>query len=260
MSKVKVWDSAGTWDDALNIPRTRGWDTASLGGVELPGLVAITGTAIERKLDAKKPNGGDGAALTHRGTNPAEFKIKLTLWTQDQLDEFAALVPQLLQSSRSVTRTKWETPKAVQTARTINRLGEQGTEGETAPGFGGTRLAEISAAMTAEPSLAYSKSKKARQDGMVPRKVTVSELVALDVFHPALELWGIRKCYVRRVTLPQPGTVRGTMECELDCVEFFPMKAAENKAQTIQASLDIASLDSPSPAAAEKPSATNGGP
>lgn len=52
------------------------------------------------------------------------------------------------------------------------------------------------------------------------------KLGAVDVSHPALNAIGIDACYVKRVGLPRPGSVAGTLEIELECVQYSKLLEA----------------------------------
>lgn len=66
------------------------WERVWLGGDYLPGVARVSGR-VGRKLDIKKgPN--DGATFTDLGYEPARVEIRLKLWSQRQLDEWATYV------------------------------------------------------------------------------------------------------------------------------------------------------------------------
>lgn len=49
-------------------------------------------------------------------------------------------------------------------------------------------------------------------------------LQPLPISHPAINAIGIRSVYFTRVGMPHPGSVVGTFEVELECLEFRPPK------------------------------------
>lgn len=67
------------------------WDTMTLGGMTVPGLVAVTGK-LARKDDTAEVPGVDGATQTVLGYAPAEFSVTITLWTDEQLAQYQALL------------------------------------------------------------------------------------------------------------------------------------------------------------------------
>jgi hypothetical protein len=74
------------WDDDPD-----SWDTASLGGVVLPGLARIDGLELASKWDVKEAPGTDGATETYQGYTPSAFQLVLRIWDPDQWSTFLTL-------------------------------------------------------------------------------------------------------------------------------------------------------------------------
>jgi hypothetical protein len=73
------------------------WQTAWLGGVQLPGLVNVDlGDGPGRKWDIKSPPGTDGAVYTDQGFEGAPVTLTVTLWTPDHWKAWQALLPGIL--------------------------------------------------------------------------------------------------------------------------------------------------------------------
>lgn len=96
------------------------------------------------------------------------------------------------------------------------------------------------------------------------------KLKPVDVQHPALDFLGIASVYVKRVGIPQIGSKPGTVEVELECLEFR-LPSAGDVTTTPDHALDITNHDANAPnfetadgkqlrVAAAKPSATSSGP
>jgi hypothetical protein len=49
------------------------------------------------------------------------------------------------------------------------------------------------------------------------------ELEAVTISHPALAIVGIKSCKVEEISIPHPGSVLGTYEVELKCIEHRPV-------------------------------------
>lgn len=68
-----------------------GWDTVTLAGRQLPGICTVK---CERTLqvDQQKGQKSDGAALVMNGVLPATVDITVTIWTEEQWNEFLKIV------------------------------------------------------------------------------------------------------------------------------------------------------------------------
>jgi hypothetical protein len=62
------------------------WDLVVFNGKPMPGLATVTPSSA-MKVDEKKGAGNNGATPTFHGRTPAEFEVKLVLWTAAQLEE-----------------------------------------------------------------------------------------------------------------------------------------------------------------------------
>ncbi|MGZ3454446.1 MAG: hypothetical protein ACXWUG_20255 [Polyangiales bacterium] len=69
------------------------WDTAVVGGVQLPGLARIDGLELASKWDVKEAPGTDGATETYQGYTPSSFTLLLRMWERDQWTAWLGLVP-----------------------------------------------------------------------------------------------------------------------------------------------------------------------
>lgn len=100
---TRYWDVIGGEEIAS---AKSAWDTFFYAGQPMPGIARVEGMK-EAKFDEKNAPGTDGATLTHLGNNSAKVSVKLTLWTEDHFDGFAAFMPRL------VAQTGKQRPKAV---------------------------------------------------------------------------------------------------------------------------------------------------
>lgn len=67
------------------------WNTATIGGVRVPGVVECTGR-LSRRDDTADVPGQDGATQTVLGYAPAEFTITTQLFTDKDVSDFHALI------------------------------------------------------------------------------------------------------------------------------------------------------------------------
>jgi len=68
------------------------YDTCTLAGIKLPGIVRIAGT-LSRKLDKKNAKGADGATITDDGANAAEIELALIMWTEYHWEQYQEILP-----------------------------------------------------------------------------------------------------------------------------------------------------------------------
>ncbi len=60
-----------------------GWDTVTIGGISVPGVVELSDAAREYDWDVKKGKGAAGATTTFTSKPPAEFTVRVRLWEPD---------------------------------------------------------------------------------------------------------------------------------------------------------------------------------
>lgn len=92
----------------------KGWDRVVIGGLPLPGKASISGGGIALKADPKERNGGNGGTPTFSGLEAQRFQVKVTVVTQEQLDELArvcSLILPLPGSSFAGQSTTIESPQ-----------------------------------------------------------------------------------------------------------------------------------------------------
>jgi len=64
------------------------YESAKLGGVQLPGKVVVQGLASPRKWDDQAGPGTSGATSKYAGPGIAEFTIQVQMWEPAQFDAF----------------------------------------------------------------------------------------------------------------------------------------------------------------------------
>jgi len=69
------------------------WDTVTIGGIQIPGIVSVKSGSVEKKIDIQKPHGRDGGALIERGLVPGKFDIDVLLWTPEQWAKWKEIRP-----------------------------------------------------------------------------------------------------------------------------------------------------------------------
>ena len=91
---LPYWDNAASAEGTLE---GSAWDYVTLGGFVLPGILEEPPKVeVSRKVDKKNGAGLDGATLTWQGYDPAEFSVRLLLWTPDHWDAWQTLLPFIL--------------------------------------------------------------------------------------------------------------------------------------------------------------------
>jgi hypothetical protein len=85
---TKIWAGAGDPGDkgADEYLFPDQWDQVELGGELLPGIAEIVGGGTSQKLDVRSPKGSFSVTIVDNGTEPNRFSIRVTIWTQEQLD------------------------------------------------------------------------------------------------------------------------------------------------------------------------------
>ena len=89
--------SVTSWAAASNVeyPDAIGaWDRVYLGGLALPGIAVVRGSA-KRRTDRKRSSGVNGARVTHLGWDASELKITVRIWTAEQLDALQPMIGNL---------------------------------------------------------------------------------------------------------------------------------------------------------------------
>jgi hypothetical protein len=92
-------DNGGT-PDLIEVPFWDGpdgdaWDRITLGQYRFRGTVVVDGSGPGQKLDTRSAPGSDGARFITKGYEPAEFRLKLRVWTEEQLQDFEDLVVEI---------------------------------------------------------------------------------------------------------------------------------------------------------------------
>lgn len=59
------------------------WDTVTIGGISLPGVVELPASGRKYDWDKKKGKGAAGATTTLTNLPPAEFTVRVKLWQPD---------------------------------------------------------------------------------------------------------------------------------------------------------------------------------
>jgi len=194
---IPFWTDPSQVGDPAFLTRPGSWDTmligAAPGAVPMPGIVDIV-CHKEQRLDHGHGPGTDGAQSTLLGFKVAPIEIKVTIWTQDQMDRFMNLLPTLA-TFRSIPQQ--------QTLPTPPSPGD--------PAFSQKEAAFIKAVNAPPP----------------PNKLVQKPI---DVQHPALQLLKITSLIVHTVTpfRPVPG-VPDARFAILKCEEYLkPRKGSIN--------------------------------
>lgn len=71
------------------------FDTIVISGEYMPGLVNVGRTKRVQKWDKKEGAGTTGDTLTYRGKRSVDFVIQVTMWEEEQIDEWDDKQPML---------------------------------------------------------------------------------------------------------------------------------------------------------------------
>lgn len=96
MSEIPFWVSKD-YGNSL-------WDNLFLGGVDWPGVWKVE-VSKKRDVDKVKQKGKDGSTLTDQGYPGATLTATGILWLEDQLTDFATILPNFDPKRPGVTRT-----------------------------------------------------------------------------------------------------------------------------------------------------------
>jgi hypothetical protein len=81
------------------------WDTAFVGGVQLPGVCSVKGTPT-LAFDKKKAGGVDGATITINGYLPGAVDLECLIWTAAQWAVMEEIAPKLWRKPNKKTSIK----------------------------------------------------------------------------------------------------------------------------------------------------------
>jgi hypothetical protein len=167
------------WGDA-----PEAWDTVIIEGLALPGTCDIRGEGFEQRVHRIKARGKHGSTHRYVGTANVDFEVIVKLWTAQHLRDFETLVDLI---------THAPPPKKRVTKQLVHSGGHTGPTGATQY----TDVKEVTTVEWLESS--------------GPRTV--------DIYHPALALFGIRTATVMRVSIPEPET-RDVYRASLRCSQL----------------------------------------
>ncbi len=80
------------------------WDSATLGGVSIPGVCRVSGDGMRLKADRKTASGQDGASVAMLGLDVVSFSIDVRMWTEAHLRAFESLVKMAKPKASAVVR------------------------------------------------------------------------------------------------------------------------------------------------------------
>lgn len=92
MAGISYFGSADGYDAKLE---RHPWDVVKVGSYTLPGICEIRGLKSERDKQTLKGAKTDGAKKVWRGYKPAEFEIRVTVWTKEQFEELNSIIEKI---------------------------------------------------------------------------------------------------------------------------------------------------------------------
>lgn len=111
-----ILDGVPFWDTSteayIQVARPGPWNRCKLGGIQLPGVVTVTGKGPQRKVDVKDAAGKQDATVTAKGWSPPDLTITMILWTPTHLQEWRAARALLLDKSGKSDALDIENPVA----------------------------------------------------------------------------------------------------------------------------------------------------
>lgn len=260
--------------EALTVPfwgdQPEAWNRVYISGVVLPGIATVSGTGYKRRVDRRKTAGQHGESMTDLGDDCSEIEIILTLWTEQHLRDFQAVVRRIIRK-----RGKARTGVKGATSPGSPTLEEQQffvglSSGATAftPGTPyGTY--ELPTSTPARPDAAFEQAMKYGTPTYTPVKTSNADVedapAPLDVVHPALAIYRIRSVQIVEASLPTPKG-KDIFEVRLKGREFIDKRATKvttaDQSVSLTAALGGNAIDRRIAAKpkAVKPSATISGP
>lgn len=89
------------------------WDTLSLAGEEIPGIVDLDGE-ISQKMDAAAPKGSVGQRWEWSGRDIPRLTITVVMWTAEHWKAYKALLPKIMPTEQQ--------PEGIDAAHPVLRL------------------------------------------------------------------------------------------------------------------------------------------
>lgn len=199
-------------------------------GLRLPGTCKVSGTGFEQRLKRDQPAGTHGHSVKQLGIQPSKFDIRIQLWTEEQLEDFARLIPVLKQQRYKTTKQVESVgftgldPFADTSRNLSTRLNEHG-------------FVPIQNQSTVDPI--FNEAARITPTTKVIKNVSVPVGPApIAVYHPMLALFKIRMVHIVSVSLPEPTSGDpGIWECVIKCEEFVEKRTSTVK--TADHSMDI---------------------
>lgn len=160
----------------------RPYDSMRIGDYYVPGLVRISGKGYEQKLDRKSIPGHKGEKLTQLGRGVAEIDIDIAIWTAQHLEDLEDIIRLVCQESHLVQTQAASDGSAVVQGQ---RFQFKGLE---------------------------QQAKYVKKLGPPP----------LDVFHPLLELYGVKKLTFIKMSIPEDKDGDGVYHLKLTAIQYVP--------------------------------------
>lgn len=209
------------------------WDTATLGGYQLPGLVKVRATP-EVQVDRQKVHGSNKTALVLNGYLPGSIDVEVKVWTPEQWDVLSEAIDNL-----------WR--------KRERKLAEVET--------GGTRPKTKAEAAAQENAVAASQTAKAG----------AATQASVSLLWPGLNAYGVKAVIIAGVSLPEDGPEPGTKVVRFKCIEYvppneapsakdLPRRSAGSKASKTTPLNVVAPFQRPTNSAPPQPSTTDTGP
>lgn len=205
------------------------WDTVIIEKQALPGLCRIDGEGFEQRVNKTKVRGRHGSSHRYVGKGNVDFTVDVLMWTQKHLETFARIVTLITHA-----------PKPTKTRKVITKV----ATGVTDPFY----LEKFAVGIQANQSRANAVAPFALQQGDIyadpfylqqyglgyspqiadtqATKVTVETYESsgprtVEIYHPALALFGIRTATVMRISLPTPSGDGDVYRASLRCSQLM---------------------------------------
>lgn len=182
----------------------KAWDTVFIGGRKVPGICRVQGK-VARRHERKKISGKHGATFAFTGEDPTEISIKVQVWTQEQLGQYAELMRFL---------------------RTLKPRQEK-----VVVGYENVVVPEDSGGFSTAwgPNHSGGASFNAKTTKGKPIEKNVVRISPVTLIHPAVAVFGVSHVLVVGFSLLEPKGVDGSgvYEASIECVEYIPEEIRE---------------------------------
>lgn len=236
------WGGGEEFANIADEAGARAWEKVGFGPEQnpptLPGIATVTVTRA-RKIDDRSGPGRNGARLIDRGAEAAKVRIRLRVWTDEQLDQLADRMPSLDYTRERRTRVREATDEELE--RTFEaRLAAARRDPQYRRFF--------SATGAAYPALSTR----------IRETLTRLDRAPVNIIHPATILANVAQVYVEKVEIGE--LQEGILTISIECLEYKPEYTRRSISLSPSRPRQTASIADTQTTAAFRPNSRNAGP